>query len=46
MNWEKIGESLINKSVYLLALGIEGAVLYRFYWFVEPEFYSLADYYL
>ena len=46
MKWENLFESVVNKGVYLLTLGIETALIYRFYWSVDPEFYSLTDYYL
>jgi palmitoyltransferase len=46
MKWERLLESLVNKAVYLLTLGIEAAILYRFYWSVPPRYYSQFDYYL
>ena len=46
MKWENTIESLINKGVYVLTLVIEAGILYRFYWSIEPQYYSLADFYL
>ena len=46
MKWESLLESVVNKTVYLLTLGIETAIMYRFYWSIEPQYYSKADYYI
>ena len=46
MKWESLIESATNKGVYVLTLAIEAGILYRFYWSVESQYYSAADYYL